>query len=133
MAVWNDYRYTEIPATILYDPPYNGWKFDGHSVWLASYNEIDKYVDDGMTAIDWFFSRSRIRGIEEVQVVTKPGEAPALPGTVVVNVNSNANGIQPEERNVVWDEIDPIIRCRRDSIYEVEYSRGVYDHKLKRQ
>lgn len=133
-GLWNDYRYTEIPATILYDPPYNGWKFDGHSVWLVAYNEIDKYVDDGMTAIDWFFSRSRIRGIEEVQVVTKPGEAPALPGTVVVNVNSNANGIQPEERNVVWDEIDPAsyTDVEPGTVFTVEgTAEGVYDHKAK--
>ncbi|HHY83725.1 MAG TPA: prolyl oligopeptidase family serine peptidase [Clostridiales bacterium] len=104
---WNDYRYTEIPATILYDPPYNGWKFDGHSVWLAAYNEIDKYVEDGMTAIDWFFSKSKIRGVEEVQVVTYSREAPVLPGTVKVDVNYNASGIATEDRAVIWEEIDP--------------------------
>jgi len=127
---WNDYIYTEIPQTILYDPPYNGWKFDGHSVWLAAYNEIDKYIDEDLTAIDWFFSRSKIRGIDKVQVVTKAGEAPVLPETVTVNVNSNANGIQPEERSVVWDEIDPAKYAEPGTVFTVEGKvEGVYDKK----
>ncbi|NLM28067.1 MAG: hypothetical protein GX211_07815 [Clostridiaceae bacterium] len=102
---WNDSMLTVFPENKLNNPPYNGWVFDPHCSWLPAYNE---YVDPehGML-IDWFFSKSKIRGIEDVAVETVPGVAPVLPETVIVSVNHNDTGIVPEERAVVWDEIDP--------------------------
>ncbi|NLI60109.1 MAG: hypothetical protein GX375_01605 [Clostridiales bacterium] len=102
---WYDSMLTIIPQSWLYEPPYNGWKFDGHSVWLPAYNE---YVDPVRgTLIDWLFSKSKIRGVADIEVATISGVAPVLPETVTVDVNYNATGIQSEERPVVWDAIDP--------------------------
>mgnify|MGYP001206635875 CR=1 FL=1 len=102
---WHDSMLTVFPENKLNNPPYNGWVFDPHCSWLPAYNE---YVDPerGML-IDWFFSKSKIRGIEDVEVETVPGVAPVLPGTVTVSVNHNDVGIVQEEREVVWDDIDP--------------------------
>lgn len=101
---WHDSKLSILPENRLNNPPYNGWKFDGHAVWLPVYNE---YVDEerGML-IDWLFAQSKVRGIEEVQVSTTAGTAPTLPGTVKVDINYNATGIEQEERAVTWDEID---------------------------
>lgn len=102
---WNDSKLTIIPFNVLNDPPYNGWRFDGHSVWLPVYNE---YVDEerGML-IDWFFAQSKIQGVESVNVTTDEGIAPLLPDTVAVDVNRSAEGIVTEQRAVIWDDIDP--------------------------
>jgi len=102
---WHDSLLTIFPENKLNNPPYNGWVFDPHCSWLPAYNE---YIDPerGML-IDWFFSKSKIRGVEDVAVETSPGVSPVLPGTVTVSVNRNDTGIVPEERAVVWDEIDP--------------------------
>lgn len=102
---WNDSKLTTIPFNVLNDPPYNGWRFDGHSVWLPVYNE---YVDEerGML-IDWFFSHSKIQHVESVEVTTDKGIAPVLPGTVAVDVNRSEEGIVTEDRVVVWNAIDP--------------------------
>lgn len=103
----NDYKLTILPEVTLHDYPYNGWTFDGHSSWLVAYNE---YVDDERgTVFDWFFSISKIRGIEDVALDTVSGVAPALPATVTVDVNYNATGVVSEERSVVWDAIDPAL------------------------
>lgn len=100
-----DYKLTILPEVTLYDYPYNGWTFDGHSSWLVAYNE---YVDEERgTVFDWLFGISKIRGIEDVAVDTDSGVAPALPETVTVDMHYNATGVAPEERAVVWDEIDP--------------------------
>ena len=100
-----DYKLTILPEVTLFEYPYNGWTFDGHSSWLVAYNE---YVDDERgTVFDWFFSISRIRDIGDVSVDTVSGVAPALPETVTVDVNDNATGVVSEERSVVWDAIDP--------------------------
>ena len=101
----NDSLLTILPENRLNNPPYNGHVFDGHAVWLPVYNEY-VHPERGML-IDWLFSKSKIRDIEEVEVHTLPGVAPALPDTVVVHVNDNAVGIVEEERQVVWEEIDP--------------------------
>jgi len=102
---WHDSKLSILPENRLNNPPYNGWKFDGHAVWLPVYNE---YVDEerGML-IDWLFAQSKVRGIEEVSVRTTAGTAPVLPDKVKVDINHNATGIASEERAVVWDAIDP--------------------------
>lgn len=101
----NDYKLTILPEVTLHEYPYNGWTFSGHSSWLVAYNE---YVDDERgTVFDWFFGISKIRGIDEVAVDTISGVAPALPGTVTVDVHHNATGVESEERAVVWDAVDP--------------------------
>lgn len=102
---WNDSLLTIIPFNQLLDPPYNGHRFDGHSVWLPVYNEY-VHPERGML-IDWLFSQSKIREIENVEVITQPGVAPVLPETVAVDVNHSATGITSEDRSVVWDAIDP--------------------------
>ena len=96
---------TIIPESWLYESPYNGWKFDGHSVWLPAYNEYDD-PERGML-IDWLFSKSKIRGITDIAVDTVSGVAPVLPETVTLDINHSATGIQSEERPVVWEVIDP--------------------------
>ncbi|HEY8389182.1 MAG TPA: Ig-like domain-containing protein [Parasegetibacter sp.] len=102
---WYDSMLTVLPESRLYEPPYNGWKFAGHSVWLPVYNEYT-HPERGKL-IDWFFSKSKIRGIADVSVQTVSGVAPVLPETVTVYVNYNATGIKAEERSVVWEAIDP--------------------------
>jgi GH35 family endo-1,4-beta-xylanase/uncharacterized protein YjdB/pimeloyl-ACP methyl ester carboxylesterase len=102
---WNDSLLTILPENRLDNPPYNGWVFDPHCSWLPAYNE---YIDpDRGMLTDWFFSKSKIRGIGEVSVDTVPGVAPVLPETVTVNVNYNDTGIVAELRPVQWNEIDP--------------------------
>lgn len=102
---WNDSLLTIIPFNQLLDPPYNGHRFDGHSVWLPVYNEY-VHPERGML-IDWLFSQSKIRGVASVEVATEPGVAPVLPETVAVDVNHSATGIATEDRPVVWDAINP--------------------------
>ncbi|MGO4547258.1 cohesin domain-containing protein [Paenibacillus sp. 2TAB23] len=102
---WNDSMLTIIPFNQLLDPPYNGHRFDGHSVWLPIYNEY-VHPERGML-IDWLFSQSKIKGIANVEVETQPRVAPVLPETVAVDVNHSATGIATENRPVVWDAFDP--------------------------
>jgi predicted peptidase len=102
---WNDSLLTIIPFNQLHDPPYNGHRFDGHSVWLPVYNEY-VHPERGML-IDWLFSQSKVREIESVEVTTGVGAAPVLPETVAVDVNHSATGIATEARPVAWDAIDP--------------------------
>lgn len=105
---WNDSLLSILPENRLDNPPYNGWVFDPHCSWLPAYNEyIDPEHPERGMLIDWMFSKSKIRGIEEVAVDTMPGVTPALPETVTVSVNYNDTGIVPEERAVEWDEINP--------------------------
>ncbi|HZG84543.1 Ig-like domain-containing protein [Paenibacillus sp.] len=102
---WNDSLLTILQENRLNNPPYNGHVFDGHAVWLPVYNEY-VHPERGML-IDWLFSKSKIRGISEVEVNTVSGVAPILPATVAVEVNQNSTGVVSEERPVVWDAIDP--------------------------
>lgn len=101
----NDSLLSILPENRLNNPPYNGHVFDGHAVWLPVYNEY-VHPERGML-IDWLFSKSKIKGISDVEVHTVSGVAPALPETVVVDVNNNRTGVVSEERAVVWDAIDP--------------------------
>ena len=104
---WNDSLLSVLPENRLDNPPYNGWVFDPHCSWLPAYNEyIDPDHPERGMLIDWFFSKSKIRGIEDVVVETSPGVAPVLPETVTVSVNYNDAGIVQEERTVAWDQID---------------------------
>lgn len=114
---WNDSKLTIIPFNVLNDPPYDGWRFDGHSVWLPVYNE---YVDEerGML-IDWFFSKSKIQAVESVNVTTDKGIAPVLPSTVLVDVNRSAEGIVTEDRLVAWNAIDPA-QYNAPGVFQVE-------------
>lgn len=102
---WNDSLLTIIPFNQLNDPPYNGHRFDGHAVWLPVYNEY-VHPERGML-IDWLFSKSKIKGIADVEVNTDAGVAPVLPAAVAVEVNRSADGVVTEERSVVWNAIDP--------------------------
>lgn len=102
---WNDSLLTTIPFNQLNDPPYNGHRFDGHAVWLPVYNEY-VHPERGML-IDWLFAQSKVRDIEDVEVTTPAGVAPALPETLSVAINHSATGIAAEERAVVWADIDP--------------------------
>lgn len=105
---WHDSLLSILPENRLDNPPYNGWVFDPHCSWLPVYNEyIDPEHPERGMLIDWFFSKSKIRSIENVEVDTAPGIAPVLPETVTVSVNYNDRGIVNEERKVVWDQIDP--------------------------
>ncbi|MFS0722976.1 cohesin domain-containing protein [Paenibacillus sp. 1P07SE] len=113
---WNDSLLTIIPFNQLHEPPYNGHRFDGHSVWLPVYNEY-VHPDRGML-IDWLFSQSKIRGIAETEVITEAGIAPVLPETVAVDVNHSATGVATENRPVVWDAIDPS-RYAASGVFEV--------------
>ncbi|MGP4039586.1 FIMAH domain-containing protein [Gracilibacillus sp. D59] len=101
----NDSLLTILPENRLDDPPYNGHVFDGHAVWLPVYNEY-VHPERGML-IDWLFSKSKIRGISDVEVNTVSGVAPTIPETVSVDVNYSSTGVVSEERAVVWNEIDP--------------------------
>ncbi|MCJ8008440.1 Ig-like domain-containing protein [Lederbergia wuyishanensis] len=101
----NDSLLTILPENRLDNPPYNGHVFDGHAVWLPVYNEY-VHPERGML-IDWLFSKSKIRGISDVEVNTVSGVAPTLPETVVVDVNYSTKGVISEERAVVWNAIDP--------------------------
>lgn len=56
---WNDSLLSILPENRLNDPPYNGYVFDSHSVWLPVYNEY-VHPERGML-IDWLFSKSKIR------------------------------------------------------------------------
>jgi pimeloyl-ACP methyl ester carboxylesterase len=114
---WNDSLLTIIPFNQLLDPPYNGHRFDGHSVWLPVYNEY-VHPERGML-IDWLFSQSKIREIANVEVTTQPGVAPELPETLAVGVNHSATGITTEDRPVVWDAIDPQL-FNTPGVFEVE-------------
>ena len=102
---WHDSKLSILPENRLNNPPYDGFVFDGHAVWLPVYNE---YVDEerGML-IDWMFAQSKVRGVEEVQVSTTAGTAPVLPDKVKVSINRNATGIEQVEQAVTWDAIDP--------------------------
>jgi Predicted peptidase len=102
---WHDSKLSILPENRLNNPPYNGFVFDGHAVWLPVYNE---YVDEerGML-IDWLFAQSKVRGIKEVSVTTTAGKAPVLPDKVKVDIRHNATGVASEERAVVWDAVDP--------------------------
>ncbi|CAM4221816.1 pimeloyl-ACP methyl ester carboxylesterase [Paenibacillus endophyticus] len=113
---WNDSLLTIIPFNQLLDPPYNGHRFDGHSVWLPVYNEY-VHPERGML-IDWLFSQSKIKEIANVEVATEPGVAPVLPETVAVDVNHSATGIATEERAVVWEAIDPQL-YKAPGVFEV--------------
>ncbi len=105
---WHDSLLSVLPENRLDNPPYNGWVFDPHCSWLPAYNEyIDPEHPDRGMLIDWFFTKSKIRGINELAVNTEPGVAPVLPGTISVSVNYNDAGITFEDRAVVWDEINP--------------------------
>ncbi|WP_157272695.1 cohesin domain-containing protein [Paenibacillus daejeonensis] len=123
---WNDSLLTIIPFNQLMDPPYNGHRFDGHSVWLPVYNEY-VHPERGML-IDWLFEQNKIRGIEDVEVSTNAKVAPVLPDTVAVEVNSSATGIATENRPVVWDAIDPQ-RYAVAGVFEVE---GTIEGTLKK-
>ncbi|MCT2534677.1 Ig-like domain-containing protein [Aquibacillus koreensis] len=101
---WNDSLLTILPENRLDDPPYNGHVFDGHAVWLPVYNEY-VHPERGML-IDWLFTKSKIRGVSDVEVETVSRVAPTLPETVVVDVNYSATGVVSEERAVVWDAVD---------------------------
>lgn len=113
---WNDSLLTIIPFNQLMEPPYNGHRFDGHSVWLPVYNEYT-HPERGML-IDWLFSHSKVRGIADVEVTTEAKVAPVLPATVAVEVNSSATGVATEERPVVWEEIAPQ-RYAAPGVFEV--------------
>lgn len=105
---WHDALLSVLPENRLDSPPYNGWVFDPHCSWVPVYNEyIDPEHPERGMLIDWFFTKSKIRGIEDVAVETAAGVAPVLPEKVTVSVNYNDRGIVREERTVVWDEIDP--------------------------
>lgn len=105
---WNDSLLSILPENRLDNPPYNGWVFDPHCSWLPVYNEyIDPDHPERGMLIDWFFTKSKIRGIEDVAVDTVPGVAPVLPETVTVSVNYNDIGIVQEQKAVVWDDINP--------------------------
>lgn len=103
-SYWNDYLLTVLPENRLNEPPYNGYVFEGHAVWLPVYNEY-MHPERGKL-IDWMFSKSKIRAIQEVEVNTVTGVLPKLPETVTITVNHNGKGLVTEERSVVWDEID---------------------------
>jgi len=113
---WNDSLLTIIPFNQLMEPPYNGHRFDGHSVWLPVYNEYT-HPERGML-IDWLFSHSKIRGIADVEVTTEAKVAPVLPATVSVEVNSSATGVAAEDRPVVWEAIAPQ-RYAAPGVFEV--------------
>ena len=53
----NDYLLTILPENKLNKPPYNGYVFDGHAVWLPVYNEY-VHPERGML-IDWLFSQKK--------------------------------------------------------------------------
>jgi len=105
---WHDALLSVLPENRLNSPPYNGWVFDPHCSWVPVYNEyIDPEHPERGMLIDWFFTKSKIRGIEEPEINTVAGVAPVLPETVTVSVNYNDRGIVQEERAVTWDEVDP--------------------------